>query len=127
MNATTCTLQDEETMDRIIERRTADYPAPARFAEPGMVARVPPADPLPPTRAARPARSRGAFLQRGGRSRAGRWILSMVCLAATAVSIVAGAHFVEPAFNAAAVISNSGPALFASTMQAPSFIIARRR
>jgi hypothetical protein len=126
MNATICTLQDEETMDRIIKLRTADYPAPAGAAEPGTATRVP-ADPLPPTRAARPARSRGAFFQRGGRSRPGRWILSIVCIAATAVSIVASAHFVEPAFNAAARISNSGPALFASTMQAPSFIIARRR
>lgn len=127
MNATICTLQDEETMDRIIKRLTADYPTPERPAEPGMVARVPSADPLPPTRAARPARSRGAFFQRGVRSSAGRWILSMVCIAAAAVSIVASAHFVEPAFNAAAVISNSGPALFASTLQAPSFIVARRR
>jgi hypothetical protein len=126
MNATTCTLQDE-TMNRIVELRTADYPAPAGAAEPGMAARVQPADPLPPTRAARPARSRGAFFQRGGRSRPGRWILSMVCIAAAAVSIVASAHFVEPAFNAAARISNSGPALFASTLQAPSFVIARRR
>src|SRR6185295_12034416 len=61
MDATTCTLQDEETMDRIFELRHPEYPAPAPPADSGTDGSLPPASPLPPTRAARPARSRGAF------------------------------------------------------------------
>jgi hypothetical protein len=53
--------------------------------------------------------------------------LSALCVAVAAISIVASAHFAEPAFDAAAITGNAGPALFASTMQAPSFIVARRR
>lgn len=113
-------------MDRI-ERRHPEYPAPAPPADSGTVASLPPACPLPPTRAARPARSRGAFFQGRRRSRPGRWILNALCIAAAAIWIVAGAEFVQPAFDAAAITGNTGPALFASTMQAPSFIVARRR
>jgi hypothetical protein len=127
MDATTCTLQDEETMDRIIERRVADYPALAPPADSGTVASLPPAQPLPPTRAARPARSRGAFFQGRRGSRPARWIFSALCIAVATISIVASAHFAEPAFDSAAITGNSGPALFASTMQAPSFVVARRR
>jgi hypothetical protein len=127
MNPTTCTLQDEETMDRIIESRLADYPALAPPADSGTVASLPPARPLPPTRAARPARSRGAFFQGGRGSRRGRWILSGLCVAVATLSIVASAHFAEPAFDSATIAGNAGPALFASTMQAPSFVVARRR
>jgi len=50
-----------------------------------------------------------------------------LCIAAAAIWIVVGAEFAQPAFNAAAITGNTGPALFASTMQAPSFIVARRR
>jgi hypothetical protein len=127
MDATTCTLQDEETMDRIIELRHPEYPAPAPPADSGTDASLPPGSPLPPTRAARPARSRGAFFGGGGHSRPGRWFFSALCAAAAALWIVAGAEFAEPAFNTAAFTGNTGPALFASTMQAPSFIVARRR
>jgi hypothetical protein len=126
MDTTTCTLQDEDIMDRIIEFRPPGYPAEARSADSGT-ASLPPVQPLPPTRAARPARSRGAFFQGGRGSRPARWILSALCVAVAAVSIVASAHFAEPAFDAAAITGNAGPALFASTMQAPSFIVARRR
>ncbi len=114
-------------MDRIIELRRAGYPAQARPAESGTVASLPPAPPLPPTRAARPARSRGAFFRASGRSRPGRWILTTLCIAAATISIVASAHFAGPAFNATAITGNAGPALFASALQAPSFIVARRR
>ena len=127
MDTTTCTLQDEEIMDRIIERRHPGHPALAGPDDSGTAASSPPAQPLPPTRAARPARSRGAFFQDGSRSGLGRWILSALCIAVVTISIVASARFVEPAFDAAAITGNAGPALVASTMQAPSFIVARRR
>ena len=114
-------------MDRIIERGRVRYPAaPAHPDDSGATGSLPPARPLPPTRAARPARSRGAFFQDGRGSRKARWILSAVCVAVATISIVASAHFAEPAFDAA-VISNAGPGLVASTTQAPSFIAARRR
>ena len=113
-------------MDRITELRHPEYPAPAPPADSGAVASLPPARPLPPTRAARPARSRGAFFQGGRGSGPARWILSALCVAVATISIVASAHFAEPAFDAAAITGNAGPALFASTMQAPSFIVARR-
>ena len=114
-------------MDRIIERRLADYPALAPPADSGTVASLPPAQALPPTRAARPARSRGAFFKGGGGSRPARWVFSALCVAVATISIVASAHFAEPAFDSAAITGNAGPALFASTMQAPSFVVARRR
>jgi len=120
--------KDEEIMDRIIERRRVRYPAaPAQPDDSGVTGSLPPARSLPPTRAARPARSRGAFFEGGRGSRKARWILSAVCVAVATISIVASAHFAEPAFDAAAITGNAGPALFASTMQAPSFIVARRR
>jgi hypothetical protein len=127
MDTTTCTLQDEEIMDRIIELRHRGYPDPMRPADSDTAASLPPACPLPPTRAARPARSRGSFSQEVRGSRKARWIFSALCVAVATISIVASAHFAEPAFDAAVISSNTGPALFASTMQAPSFIVARRR
>ncbi len=127
MDTTTCTLQDEEIMDRTIEGRHPGCPVQAGPEDSGTAVSSPPAQPLPPTRAARPARSRGAFFQGGRGSRKARWILSAVCVAVATISIVASAHFAEPAFDAAAITGNAGPALFASTMQAPSFIVARRR
>jgi hypothetical protein len=127
MDTTTCTLQDEEIMDRIIELRNLGHPAQAGPNDSDTAASLPPAQPLPPTRAARPARSRGAFFEGGRGSRKASWILSAVCVAVATISIVASAHFAEPAFDAAAITGNAGPALFASTMQAPSFIVARRR
>ena len=114
-------------MDRLIELRNLGSPTPARPADSDTAASLPPAQPLPPTHAARPARSRGAFFQGSRGSRKARWILSALCVAVATISIVASAHFAEPAFDAAAITGNAGPALFASTMQAPSFIVARRR
>ena len=114
-------------MDRIIERGRVRYPAaPAHPDDSGATGSLPPARPLPPTRAARPARSRGAFFRGENRSRPARWIFNALCVALATLSIVASAHFAEPAFDAA-VISNAGPGLVASTTQAPSFIAARRR
>jgi hypothetical protein len=114
-------------MNRIIELRHPGYSAQARPGASGSSASLTPAKPLPPTRAARPARSRGAFSRGGRGSRPARWFLSALCVAIATISIVASAHFAEPAFDAAAITGNAGPALFASTMQAPSFIVARRR
>jgi len=114
-------------MDRIIERRRVRYPAaPAQPDDSGVTGSLPPARSLPPTRAARPARSRGAFFEDGSRSRPARWIFNALCVALATLSIVASARFGEPAFDAAVVTSNAGPALVASTTQAPSFIAARR-
>ena len=114
-------------MDRIIERRRVRYPAaPAHPDDSAAAGSLPPARPLPPTRAARPARSRGVFFEGGNRSRPARWVFNALCVALATLSIVASAHFAEPAFDAA-VISNAGPGLVASTTQAPSFIAARRR
>jgi hypothetical protein len=127
MDTTTCTLQDEEIMDRIIELRRPGYPGQVRRVDSDSAAPLTPVQPLPPTRAARPARSRGAFFRGGRGSRPGRWFLSALCVAIATISIVASAHFAEPAFDTAAITGNAGPALFASTMQAPSFIVARRR
>ncbi|MDQ2962302.1 MAG: hypothetical protein M3R31_03955 [Pseudomonadota bacterium] len=53
--------------------------------------------------------------------------MTTLCIAAATISIVASAHFAGPAFNATAITGNAGPALFASALQAPSFIVARRR
>ena len=115
-------------MDRIIERGRVRYPAaPAHPDDSGATGSLPPARPLPPTRAARPARSRGAFFQGENRSRPARWIFNALCVALATLSIIASAHFAEPAFDAAVITSNAGPALVASTTQTPSFIVARRR
>jgi len=82
---------------------------------------------LPPTRAARSTRSRGLFFAASTHLRRGRWIVNALCIAIAAVSIVASAEFAEPVFNAKVVSSNAGPALFASTMRAPAFVIGRPR
>jgi hypothetical protein len=42
-----------------------------------------------------------------------------------ALSIVASAEFAGPAFDAAVVSGNVGPALVASAMRAPAFLLGR--
>ena len=76
---------------------------------------------LPPTRTARPARSRGVFFGGRRRSRIGHWILNAVCIALATLAITASAHFAQPAFNAAANNGNAGPELLASATRTPSF------
>jgi hypothetical protein len=127
MDASAPRIKDEEIMDRIIEHRRARYSARADPADSGTAASSPPARPLPPTRAARPARSRGAFFQGGSRSRSARWMLNALCIAIATISIVASARFAEPAFESSIITGNAGPALVASTTQAPPFVIAPRR
>ena len=87
---------------------------------------TPPARSLPPTRAARPARSRGVFFGAGRRSRWGRWVLNALCVALVTLSIVASAHFAVPAFEAAAINGNVGPELLASATSPPSFLLTSR-
>jgi hypothetical protein len=47
-----------------------------------------------------------------------------MCIALATLSIVASAHFAQPAFDAVAISDNAGPALFASTTQGLPFIHA---
>ena len=107
-------------MDRIVEHRRTGDPARAPGADADST--QPPAHPLPPTRAARPTRSRGIFFQDGQRARRGRWILNGLCVAAATISIVASAHFAKPVFDSAVISGNAGPGLIASTTQAPAFV-----
>jgi hypothetical protein len=76
---------------------------------------------LPPTRAARPARSRGVFFRIASRWRAD-WIGHALCIALVSLLIAVSAHFAQPAFDSATLTSNVGPELLASTMRAPAFL-----
>ena len=115
--------------DRSVSGKSTDVAAepPAqrawhrRLAAGGIQA--PPSLPsLPPTRAARPARSRGAFFRIASRWR-GHWLGNVVCVVVATFAIVASAHFAQPAFERAALSGNAGPELLASAMRAPTFVI----
>jgi len=86
-----------------------------------------PDHPLPPTRAARPPRSRGVFLAASAHSRVAHWIVNALCVALAAVSIVAGAEFAQPVLDGKFVTGNAGPPLVASAMRAPVFGSAHRQ
>jgi hypothetical protein len=120
-------FRPEDAMQRSFEHRPARYGFRTRFADGGTPFTLPPGRRLPPTRAARPPRSRGVFFGSGRHSRVGQWIAKAMGVALAALSIVACAHFAQPAFNAVAISGNAGPALVASTAQAPSFIAAASR
>lgn len=92
---------------------------------PTLSGTTPPPRSLPPTRAARPARSRGVFFGAGRHSRLGRWVSNALFAVLVTLSIIASAHFAVPAFEAAAVNSNIGPELLASATRPPPFLIAR--
>jgi hypothetical protein len=111
-------------MDRIVEHRRVGEGAraPGADADPNTLL----ADRLPPTRAARPTRSRGIFFQAGRGSGPGRWILNTLCVAAATISIFASAHFAKPVFDSAVISGNAGPGLVASTTQAPPFVAPSR-
>jgi len=111
-------------MQRSFEYRRARYGFRTRFAVGGTPYGLPPDRRLPPTRAARPARSRGVFFGSGRYSRVGQWIARAMCIALAMLSIVASAHFAQPAFDAVAISDNAGPALVASATQALPFIYA---
>jgi hypothetical protein len=127
MDALTTTFRIEDAMHRAFE------PSPTRdtFRPPISAAAAPPRLPaarrLPPTRAARFARSRGVFFAGLRRSRFGPWIANAACVAMVALAILASAHFAEPAFDASAISGNSGPELLASATRAPSFLIGSGR
>jgi hypothetical protein len=91
--------------------------APTQRPSISAVTRVDAAQPvasLPPTRAARPARSRGAFL--AGRGERGLFpgFISLLCIAVTAVSLLA----IAPRLIDAAVL-NPALELVATTSQLP--------
>ena len=83
------------------------------------VTRAHPAQPvasLPPTRAARPARSRGVFLAGRGERGLFRGLISLLCIAVTAVSLLAIAPRV---IDAAVLTANPALELVATTSQLP--------
>jgi hypothetical protein len=94
-----------------------------RFAKHGVML---PDHPLPPTRAARPPRSRGVFFRASAHSRLGHWLVNALCIVLTAVGVVASAQFAEPMLDAKFVTSNAGPALVASAMRASTMLVLTR-
>jgi len=111
---------------RAFEHPTSDNTLPTRFAAAGSPRERPATRCLPPTRAARPARSRGVFFGGRRRSRLGHWILNAACIALATLAIAASAHFAQPAFDAAASTGNAGPELLASATRTPSFLLTPR-
>jgi hypothetical protein len=111
-------------MNRLLEPRCRQD-APASFAARGSTEALARVHRLPPTRAARPARSRGVFFAASVYSRVGHWVINALCIAMVALSVVASAEFAGPAFDAAVVSGNVGPALVASAMRAPAFLAGR--
>jgi hypothetical protein len=91
-------------------------PQPELHAGAGGVA---PAASLPPTRAARPARSRGVFLAGRGEQGMVRGAVSLLCVAVSALSLVTLAPRVidEPA-----VVANPAFELVATSVQLPAAV-----
>jgi hypothetical protein len=110
-----------------MHRAFEQHPIRHAFRPPAAALESSPARHLPPTRAARPARSRGVFFVSRWRARLGRWARSGACLAIATLTIATSAHFVQPAFDAAAINGNSGPELLASATRAPAFLTAPAR
>jgi hypothetical protein len=120
-------LRPEDAMQRAFKRRSAEIAGRTRFAAAGSPLGRPPARRLPPTRAARPARSRGVFFGSRWRSGFGHWISHAAYIALVALTIAASAHFAQPALDAAASSGNAGPALLASATRAASFLLTPGR
>jgi hypothetical protein len=123
MDTTKSLSRAEDAMQRALQQHSSRDAFRTRFAAAGTPLGQPPASRLPPTRAARPARSRGVFF--GGRRypRLGDWILNFVCVALATLAIAASAHFAQPALDAAATNGNAGPELMASATRTPSFLL----
>jgi negative regulator of sigma E activity len=124
MDTVNSLLPAEDTMQRAFEPHPLRRALHRRFAaplgsEPGLR--------LPPTRAARPARSRGVFFGGTWRARLSQWARNAACIAVAALAIAASAHFGQPALNAAANNGNAGPELLAAATQIPAFLTARAR
>ena len=79
---------------------------------------------LPPTRAARQARSRGAFLAGRGERGLFRGLVPLLCVAVTAVSLLA---FAPRVIDAAVVAANPALELVATTSQLPAAVSHPRR
>ena len=87
-----------------------------------------PDHPLPPTRAARPPRSRGTFFgSEHTHSRVGHRLINALCIVLAAAGIAATARFAEPILDGKFVSTNAGPALVASAMHASTLVPARPR
>jgi len=110
-------------MQRALQQHSSHDAFRTRFAAAGSPIGQPPGRRLPPTRAARPARSRGVFFGAHRYPRLGDWILNFVCVALATLAIAASAHFAQPAFDAAASNGNAGPELMASATRTPSFLL----
>ena len=76
---------------------------------------------LPPTRAARPARSRGIFFE-GNLTRFARWVAGAALIAVAAISIAAT---VPRVLDAPGGVLNTGPALVAATSKLPAIFSPR--
>jgi len=117
----------EDTMQRAFEPQLTPDAFRTRFAAAARPLEAPPVHRLPPTRAARPARSRGVFLAGRWRSRLGHWLMDAVCVALATLAIAASAHFAQPALDAAVSNGNAGLELLASATRTPPFLLAHGR
>lgn len=111
-------------MDRGITQRTLQRSADSHAADgPGFEPK-PHAARLPPTRAARSARSRGVFLAGHGELGSVHGLLSVLSIAATVAWLVAAAPSV---IDAPLVTRNPGPELVATTTQLPTVLLGSPR
>jgi hypothetical protein len=127
MDTVNSLLPAEDTMQRAFEPHPLRPALRTRFAAPAAALGPALARHLPPTRAARPARSRGVFFGGSWRARLSQWARSAACIAVATLAIAASAHFAQPALDAAASNGNAGPELLASATQTPAFLTARAR
>jgi len=123
MDSNNSLLRAEDIMQRAFAAHSSRDAFRTSLAAAGSPLGRPPGHRLPPTRAARPARSRGVFFGGRRRSRLGHWILNAVCVAVATLAIAASAHFAQPAFDAAASNGNAGPGLLASATRNASFVL----
>ena len=103
-------------MDRPLIQQAFGEPGQARSASVAGPGAAPQMSSLPPTRAARPARSRGVFFSGQPLARLARWA---ACAALVAVAALSIAATVPHVIDAPAVRLNPGPALFAATSKLP--------
>jgi len=123
MEAINAMPRTEDTMPRAFDlSRTPDASRTRVDASAGLEG-LPPRR-LPPTRAARPARSRGVFFAGRGHLRLGHWVMNAACVALATLAVVASAHFAQPVLDAAASTGNAGPELLASATRTPPFLLA---
>jgi hypothetical protein len=119
-------LRPEDAMQRTFERQAAETELRTHFAA-GSPLGPPPARRFPPTRAARPARSRGVFFGGRPRSGLGHWISNAAYIAVVTLTIAASAHFAQAALDAVASTGNTGPELLASATRGAPFPLAPGR